>query len=204
MITVGQRRYPVYRCTGTNERGTQCGTAIKEEILDLAVKQEIRAIYASGLADSLPTADDSGPAIVAMRGELGQIAEEKAQNLRLLRAGAYTEAELIASSKELNARADQLNVSIQRRIEESAHASMLLEAVQETLAAQPEDPVLAALGKPKKGKHASITEAAEIGKRFDRLSLTQRRLLIRSLLTIHVDRGRGPDRIKITRKGKDA
>ncbi len=182
LMAADRGRYRVYRCTGTTERGTQCGTAVKEQILDDAVRQAVVTAYSLELPGQLPTIDtDVSAAILAARAELAGIAATKARNLRLVEDGDYTEAELSASAKELNKRAVLLERRIAELVERNAHERMTQDLVTHLM-------------------HAGHAARIQLADRFDRLPLDQRRLLIRSLFDITVHRGRGPERVEIARR----
>jgi site-specific DNA recombinase len=199
----GGRRYKVYRCGNKSAAGT-CGLMVKMDILDEVVRNAVVREYLLGTPTVPERARADSMAITALRTELAEIIRRKKQLLRLLAEEAYTESEVLEESRALNARRDHLEERIQHHVAQNAHVAMIEQARHALDSYWPKGvagwTVDEVFNGPQPFEEADHHRQTVMGERFDSLSLTQRRVLVESLLSVVVAPGRGPERVSVRRK----
>jgi len=147
-------KYDIYRC---NEAG--CRVAINRDLINGHVRSLVRHRLISGSMTTLAPATRDLEKAVTLREELGRLRGDFADNEADLRKGLMSRDGFRKAQAEVQARAETAQAKLDKIEADNAFAAMLSASV----------------------KNMSLSDAAEVGKRFDALPLDQRRLIVSTL-----------------------
>lgn len=175
-----------YRCTvhdgqGLKEQGVRHVNITVAEIEPLVRAALVSAVMFAP-SDSLSDHDTDEVAALTIR--RAEVQRGIVRLVEAVEAEIFTLAEVATKKRALTIEAKKIDARILEITERSARAAILADTAADLWT------------DPSFESHAAKREA--IGARFDALPLEQRRTLVRSLLTVKVEKGRGPDRVKIT------
>jgi site-specific DNA recombinase len=181
--------YPVYRCGSVAPRGAEKHPMVMTHIADDRAAQAVARYFLTA------TANDGAPASDAGRIQT-ELAEVRAQKERLTDLAMTTpgfEAQFRKRSAELVAREQKLQLALDAVVRENATA--LLEVESRRALWTRLDHV------------APLSEAVEarqaIQERFKEMPVHERRAIVRSIIRLTVNIGRGADRITIEPLSED-
>ncbi|MBS42838.1 MAG: hypothetical protein CMH83_06680 [Nocardioides sp.] len=180
------QRVERYRCTvhdgqGHKEKGVR-HVSIRVEDIEPTIRDAMVAAVMFAPSDALSDRDTAEVATLNVR--RGEVARALARLVELVEEEVFTLAEIAAKKRKLSTEADDIDARIADITQRSARAAILAETSADLWA------------------DSSLTTMADkraaIRARFDGLPLEQRRTLVRSLLDITIEKGRGAGRVRVT------
>lgn len=172
-----------YRCAGAQaHQAERCFVTIQGSILDDVVRERIRKLLWFGDLGTLGPSPSDLVRIAELRKERSENVAEEAEYGQMLAERTISLVSAKPALKALNERRDVIDTE--------------LEEIMGRL------PLKSLLGSPvAQGNRVSFDRAAEIANDFDSLELGQKREVIKALVTVTVNPGRGLDqRIEVRRR----
>lgn len=191
-----------YRC------GVHQGAAPKEPgVKHVSIRCSDLDDYVSGqVAHALMVAprsaipDTDADTLASLHIALGKTNEARTALLDLVEDSGFDRNQVKAKSLLLKAKADVISGQIREIAQANARAEMLAHVTASVMVNDAVD----AFGNPSGGQRASFEQAAnlhsELVDRFKALPLTQRRALVRGLVDVKIQHGRGVGRIRVWHK----
>ncbi|MGY1602368.1 recombinase family protein [Geodermatophilus sp. SYSU D00815] len=184
------KRWPVYRCAKKGGIAPASGrhAAIKCEELDHLAREAVADFFLFAPSEERHVSDPEVAEVRRIRALLAQIGPQIDAAMREAVRGSSARRQAAARRQldELEAEEAQLQAKLDEHVQASARAAMLAEATSALLP---------------RGKRADFAAVAEhkraLMSRFDGLPLAQRRTLVRQLITVTVNPGRGSGRVDV-------
>lgn len=179
-------RYTVYRCsTRMNaESGGRRHSAHRADTLDELVAEAVVSSFLFGPTRLMEMSGEAASDVSLIAERLSRIRREKENLVEVAKLGGV-DAAVRQQLGALNREEDVAEAELRQRELASANAAMLVESHR------------ALLGPGRVSLSEAATVRGQLRARFDRLSLIDRRTLVRELLTVTVNPGRSPDRVVI-------
>lgn len=193
----GRERF-LYRCkSALSTTGDKHYLGIERRIVDDAVRAEVRSILTFAPPSGLVPTKEDVERMQELQEARAALSDEEQELGREMGAGRISVAALRTALEGVQARREQADRDLDRIRDGYLFADLFASVTRD------DDESSALLGKPKavvaEASQVSLLGVVEVGRKFEELTITQQRQIVKRLVKVTVMPGRGTDRVVVER-----